>query len=125
RFLSVTRLRRICGEEAYCFFEALFLPALRFAPPFLARLVDFFAALRPPRFAPFLARFADLRAPPRFAALRPPRFVAFFARLVDFFAARRLVALRPPRLDFFFGAAAGAVGVIIDIMSAIIVVSPV
>jgi hypothetical protein len=74
--------------------------------------------------------------------LRPPRFVAFFARLVDFFAARRLVdffaaffadffapprlaALRPPRLDFFFGAAAGAVGVIIDIMSAIIVVSPV
>jgi hypothetical protein len=52
--------------------------------------------------------------------LAPPRFVAFLAppRLVAFFAPLRFLAA-------FFGAAAGAVGVIIDIMSAIIVVSPV
>jgi hypothetical protein len=62
--------------------------------------------------------------------LAPPRLVAFLApaRFVDFFAPARLAAdfRAPPRLvDFFFGAAAGAVGVIIDIMSAIILVSPV
>jgi hypothetical protein len=57
--------------------------------------------------------------------------VAFLApaRLVDFFALVRFLAadLRAPLrlVDFFFGAAAGAVGVIIDIMSAIIVISPV
>jgi hypothetical protein len=64
------------------------------------------------------------------AALRPVDFLAAL-RPVDFFAALRPVDffadfLAPLRLEaFFFGAAAGAVGVIIDIMSAIILVSPV
>jgi hypothetical protein len=97
---------------------ARFLAALRFVARFFGaarffvalRLVDFFAA----RFfgaARFLVAFLADRF---FVALR---FVDFLA--ADFFGA----ALR--FFAFFFGAAAGAEGVIIDIMSAIIFASPV
>jgi hypothetical protein len=100
---------------------------------FAARFVDFFAArffvapLRAPLRAPFLAaRFlvAPLRAPLR-AVFFAARFVDFFAArfFVDFFAADFFgAALR--FFAFFLGAAAGAEGVIIDIMSAIIFASP-
>jgi hypothetical protein len=85
------------------------------------------AFLAPPRLA---ARF--------FGAARffVARFVDFFAArfFVDFFAARFFVVFLAARFfgaaalrfrDFFFGASGEAVGVIIDIMSAIIVASPV
>ena len=99
---------------------------LRLADSLPPRLADFLADFFAPRLADFLADFfadffADLRAPPRFAA--------------DFFAPFRAVDLRAPvfRVDFFadflaaerffgaafLGAGAEAVGVIIDIMSAI------
>ncbi|HSC98553.1 MAG TPA: hypothetical protein VLI21_06605 [Casimicrobiaceae bacterium] len=128
------------GRRCYFFFEALFLAVLR--PPllrpddfFAARFVDFFAArffvapLRAPLRAPFfVARFlvAPLRAPLRAVFFAARFFVDFFAArfLVDFLAADFFgAALR--FFAFFFGAAAGAEGVIIDIMSAIIFASPV
>ncbi|HEY3565558.1 MAG TPA: hypothetical protein VGL96_11195 [Casimicrobiaceae bacterium] len=104
---------------------AVLRPVLRadafLAPPRLA--ARFFGAARF-----FVARFVDF-----FAA----RFlVVFFAArfFVDFFAARFFVVFLAARFfgaaalrfrDFFFGASGEAVGVIIDIMSAIIVASPV
>jgi|SRR5689334_21910248 hypothetical protein len=133
-------VRRANATEArggdYFLFAALFLAPLRA----VLRLEDF----RADRFVDFLA--ARFFAPPLRAVLR---FVDFFAARffapplravlrVDFFAARFFVALR--LVDFFaadffgaafrffarfFGAEAGAEGVIIDIMSAIIVASPV
>jgi hypothetical protein len=104
------------------FFAARFFVDLR---------VDFFAArffapplravLRPVFFA---ARFF---APPLRAVLRAVFFAARFfvaLRFVDFLAADFFgAALR--FFAFFFGAEAGAEGVIIDIMSAIIFASPV
>ncbi|MGE5172058.1 MAG: hypothetical protein ACM3JC_16980 [Rudaea sp.] len=114
------------------FFAALFFAVLRavrrgaafFLPPrFAARFFGaarFFAALR---FVVFLAaRF--------FGAAR--FFVAFLA--ARFFGAALRVVLRPAAffgaalrffVAFFLGADSEAVGVIIDIMSAIIVASPV
>src|SRR5512141_2617086 len=120
-------------RRSYFFFAALFLavfraPVLRrgaalfLAPRFAARffgaarffvalrLVDFLAA----RFFGAARFFVAFLADRFFVALR---FVVFLA--ADFFGA----ALR--FFAFFFGAAAGAEGVIIDIMSAIIFTSPV
>jgi hypothetical protein len=126
--LRHTTATEVCAKKAY-FFVALFLAVLRpvlradafLAPPRLA--ARFFGAARF-----FVARFVDFFAA-RF-------FVDFFAArlFVDFFAARFLVVFLAARFfgaaalrfrDFFFGASGEAVGVIIDIMSAIIVASPV
>jgi hypothetical protein len=128
-FSSAARMRRRAVDDQD-FFEARFL---------VARLADFLAA----RFFGAARFFVDFLAARFFVA----RFlVAFFAArffgaarfFVAFFAARFLVALRLVVFlaadffgaalrffAFFFGAAAGAEGVIIDIMSAIIVDSPV
>jgi hypothetical protein len=121
------------AERRSYFFAALFLPARFFgAARFFAplRLVDFFAA----RFLGAARFFVALRFIDFFAA----RFFGAARFFVDFLAARFLVALRfvvflaadffgaaLRFFAFFFGAAAGAEGVIIDIMSAIIVASPV
>jgi hypothetical protein len=126
------------SKKAY-FFVARFLAVLR-APVFRPA-----AFLAPPRLAArffgaarfFVARFVDFFAARFFVVLRAARFfVVFFAArfFVVFFAARFLVVFFAARFfgaaalrfrDFFFGASGDAVGVIIDIMSAIIVASPV
>jgi hypothetical protein len=100
-------------RRSYFFFAALFLVARFFeAPRFFAalRFVDFLAA----RFFGAARFFVAFLAARFFVALRLVAFflAAFFGAALRFFA-------------FFFGAAAGAEGVIIDIMSAIIVASPV
>src|SRR6478752_6384416 len=106
-------------RRSYFFFAARFLavfraPVLRRGAAFL--FVAFRLAARFFGAARFFAalRFVDFLADRFFVALR---FVVFLA--ADFFGA----ALR--FFAFFFGAAAGAEGVIIDIMSAIIFASPV
>ncbi|HEX6793687.1 MAG TPA: hypothetical protein VF304_07515 [Casimicrobiaceae bacterium] len=124
-------------EEAYFFFAALFFAVFRapmrrgaaffLAPRFL--VARFFGAARF-----FVARFfVAFLAARFFGAAR--FFVAFLAARFFFGAALRVVlraffaaffgaaALR--LRAFFFGASAEAAGVIIDIMSAIIVASPV
>src|SRR6476620_6151027 len=100
-------------RRSYFFFAARFLAVFR-APVLrrgaALRFVDFLAA----RFFGAARFFVAFLADRFFVALR---FVVFLA--ADFFGA----ALR--FFAFFFGAAAGAEGVIIDIMSAIIFASPV
>jgi hypothetical protein len=133
-FSSVTSLETEADRRSYFFFAALFLAVFR--APVLRRGAAFFLA---PRF--LVARFFG--AARFFVALRLVDFLAarFFGAarfFVAFLAARFFVALRLVVFlaadffgaalrffAFFFGAAAGAEGVIIDIMSAIIVASPV
>src|SRR6185437_674634 len=118
-------VRRCFATEAdrrsYFLFAALFFVVFRLAA-FLRGAARFFAALR------FVARFFG--AARFFAALR---LVAFFLAALRFFGAAFFAVLRAADFfgaalrffAFFFGAEAGALGVIMDIMSAIIVASPV
>jgi len=112
RFLAVFRAPVLRRGAAFLFvafrLAARFFGAARFFAAL--RFVDFLAA----RFFGAARFFVAFLADRFFVALR---FVVFLA--ADFFGA----ALR--FFAFFFGAAAGAEGVIIDIMSAIIFASPV
>jgi hypothetical protein len=115
-FLAV--LRPVLRPDAFLApprFAARFFGAARF---FVARFVDFFAA----RF------FVDFFAARFFVDFLAARFFVVFlaARFFVVFLAARFFGAAALRFrDFFFGASGEAVGVIIDIMSAIIVASPV
>ena len=136
-FLSVACFATEADRRSYFFFAALFFAVFRLAAFFAGRPL-FFAALR-------LAalRFFGLPASSSPCAWSPSswrpcaswaaRFlVAFFLAALRFFggllrglAGRRLLRSGLAFLRFLLRRRGGAVGVIIDIMSAIIVVSPV